>query len=164
MERYRTIAATPVRTASEAWRTGVSLISDTLERSSSIPNGSVADELQPLDGLVPALIAAGHLEEKGLVVLADDLRLTIKFATADAAFAVDENLNPVPGGASATSSWMIYFPQVEHLSDALIAAAKKSTHISTDEPPSSATKEAAGSRASTGVIDLDALRRHGENQ
>jgi hypothetical protein len=105
----RRIAAAPVRSASEAWSIVCQLISDTLERSPSIPSGSVATELQRLNGLGPALIAGGHLEKDGLTLVDEMLYATIRVLTADAALEVEENL-PIPGGGSATGSWMIYFP------------------------------------------------------
>src|SRR2546428_12171070 len=100
MERTRFIAAAPVRSASEAWRIVSTLIADTLECSSSVPIGSVGKELAPLNGLGPAIIAGGHLESKGLVLVDKGLHLTIRVMTADAALDVEESLNPVPGGAS----------------------------------------------------------------
>ena len=138
MERTRLIAAAPVRSASEAWQVLTTLLSDTLERSSSIPTGSVAAVLANLDGLGPALIAGGHLESKGIVLVDEGLHLTIRVLTADAALDVDENLNPVPGGASTTDGWTIYFPPAGPLDKALSSAVKSSPHLSTAEPPASA--------------------------
>src|SRR5260221_1407982 len=138
MERTRLIAAAPVRSASEAWQVVSALLADTLERSSSVPTGSVAKELAPLKGLAPALIAGGHFESKGLVLVDTDLHLTIRVLTADAALEVEENLNPVPGGASATDGWTLYLPSAGPLDSAVKAAVKNSTHLTTDAPPSSA--------------------------
>ena len=67
MERTRLIAASPVRSASEAWRVVSTLLVDSLERSSAIPAGTVGKELAVLKGLGPALSAGGHREAKGLV-------------------------------------------------------------------------------------------------
>lgn len=161
MERKRAIAATPVRSASEAWRAAVSLVADTLERSSQVPEGSVATHLKPLDGLAPALIAGGHLERDGLVVTSQGLHLTIRLVTGEAAFSVAENLEPVPGGASADDSWMVYLPSVDHLATPLSVAAAKSDHISIDEPPASASKKADEARTGAHALDLDAMRRLG---
>jgi hypothetical protein len=157
MERTRLIAAAPVRSAFEAWQVLSTLLADTLERSVSVPAGSVATELAPLKGLGPALIAGGHLESKGLVLVDAGLHLTIRVLTADAALGVEENLNPVPGGTSTTTGWTLYLPSAGPLDKALKAAVKDASHLSTDEPPSSAP---AGKSERTGkpLIDVDALR------
>jgi len=160
MERTRFIAAAPVRSASEAWTVVSTLFADTLERSSSVPSGSVARELAPLKGLGPALIAGGHLESKGLVLVDQGLHLTVFVITAEAAIEVEENLNPVPGGAGATDDWTLYLPSAGPLDSALAAAAKNSVHLSTNVPPSSAPVEKSEG-ASLSLVDLDALRRLG---
>src|SRR5260370_80693 len=135
MERNRVIAAAPVRSAFEAWKVVSKLLADTLERSRSIPAGSVAKELAPLDGLGPALIAGGHLESKGLVLVDQDIHLTITVMTADAALGVEENLSPVPGGATATDGWPLYGPRAGPLDGAVATAVKGSSHLSVDTPP-----------------------------
>jgi hypothetical protein len=160
MERTRFIAAAPVRSASEAWRVVSALLADTLERSSSVPTGSVANELSPLKGLGPALIAGGHLESKGLVLVDTGLHLTLRVLTADAALEVEEILSPVPGGASATDGWTLYLPSAGPLDSAVKAAVKNSTHLTTDAPPSSAPAEKSGG-ASRSLIDVNALRSLG---
>ena len=96
MERHRTIAASPVRSAFEAWKVVTTLIADTLERSPAVPAGSVDAELAALAGLGPALVAGGHLERKGLVLCDAGLHVTVTVVTADAALGVKENLNPSP--------------------------------------------------------------------
>lgn len=157
MERTRLIAAAPVRSASEAWRIVSALLVDTLERSSLVPTGSVSKELAPLKGLGPALIAGGHLESKGLVLVDKGLHLTVRVLTADAALDVEENLNPVPGGASATQGWTLYLPPAGPLQEAVVAAVKASKHLSTNEPPTSAPTEKSDG-ASRSLIDVNALR------
>lgn len=161
MERRRTIAAAPVRSAAEAWQVVMTLLIETLERSSAIPAGSVSENLAPLRGLGPALIAGGHLESKGLVLVDEGLHVTISVMTADAALNVDENLSPIPGGASATENWMLYVPSCGALDAAIAKAVKGSSHLSAESPPDSAParKKAASSEMSS--IDIDALRRLG---
>lgn len=158
MERTRLIAAAPIRCASEAWRVVCALIANTLEKSSLVPPGSVQRELSPLNGLGPALVAAGHFESKGLILVDQGLHLTIRVLTADAALDVEENLNPVPGGAGATEGWILYLPQTGALDRAVAAAIKDCQHLSTDEPPSSAPAEKSTSGHASSVVDLDALR------
>ena len=157
MERQRTIAGSPVRSAVEAWEVVATLLADTLERSPAVPEGSVGEELSGLDGLGPALIAGGHLESKGLVLCDEGLHVTVTVLTADAALDVKENLNPIPGGASATLGWTLHLPLPGALDASVEAAAKRSMHLSVEPPPKSAPAAKKGEAAS--AIDLDALRR-----
>ncbi|SRR6266568_5589661 len=158
MERTRAIAAAPIRSAAEAWQMITTLLTDTLERSPAIAAGSVAAALAPLKGLGPALIAGGHLEKKGLVLVDGGLHVTILVMTADAALAVEENLNPVPGGATATDGWTLYLPEVEPLKTSISDAVKNSQHLSAATPPATpSANEESGRRSSP--IDMDALHR-----
>ena len=160
MKRHRTIAASPVRSAVDAWKVVTTLVADTLERSPAIPAGSVGVELVALDGLGPALIAGGHLESKGLVLCDVGLHVTVTVVTADAALQVKENLNPVPGGASATDGWMMYLPLPGALNASVEAAVKRSSHLSVESPPKSAP---AKKREAKLTINLDALREEASN-
>lgn len=159
MQRRRQIAAAPTRTASEAWQVVTDLLSETLEPSPNVPDGSVAAELTALVGLGPAMVAGGHLEMDGLVLVDKGLHLTIKVLTGDKALEVEENLNPVPGGASATDGWTLYLPTPAALAASISVAAKKSKHLSTESPPADAPiqKEAASDE----LMDLNALRELG---
>jgi hypothetical protein len=157
MNRRRTVAAAPVRTASEAWLRVVNLLADTLERSPSIPDGSVTAELAALDGLGPALVAGGHLESDGLVLVDTALHVTIVVLTADRALDVEENLNPVPGGATATEGWKVFVPSPKPLASAVAAAVAKSNHLSDDTAPD-APPEGGKAAGREGLLDLDALR------
>ena len=159
MKRYRQIAASPVRGAAEAWQAVTTLIEKTLERSPTVPAGSVAGELAALDGLGPALIAGGHLESKGLVLCDIGLHVTIQVMTADAALGANENLNPVPGGASATDGWMLYVPLPGALDNSVKAVAKRSSHLSVEAPPTSVPAANAKGLRAASAIDLEALRR-----
>lgn len=160
MERVRLIAAAPVRSASEAWRLVATLLADTLEKSVLVPTGSVSEALVPLKGLGPALIAGGHLEANGIVLVDDSLHLTVRVLTGDAALNVEENLNPVPGGANATDGWIVYLPSTGALDGILGAAVKKSSHLSLDAPPEGRSAEKSEG-ANQSVIDVNALRRLG---
>lgn len=157
MKRYREIAASPVRGAAEAWQAVTTLISKTLERSPAVPAGSVAGEIAALDGLGPALIAGGHLESKGLVLCDIGLHVTIRVVTSDPALGVKENLNAVPGGASATDGWMLYIPLPGALDASVREAAKRSSHLSVDVPPASVPAAKAEELRAASAIDLEAL-------
>jgi hypothetical protein len=160
MERIRSIAAAPIRSASEAWQVVCKLIADTLERSSSVMAGSVDRELLCLKGIGPALIAGAHLEREGMVLVDKELYVTLQVLTADAALELDENLNPIPGGAPATNGWTLYLPSLGPLKGAVEAAIKNSTHLSTGKPQAS-DRTVKIENESDPVIDLDALRRLG---
>lgn len=157
MERYRTIAASPIRSATDAWTVVTTLIADTLERSPNVPAGSVCNELGVLNGLGPALIAGGHLESKGLVLCDVGLHLTITVVTSDAALDVKENLNAVPGGGTATDAWLLHIPLPGALDASVKAAAERSEHLSVEKAPQSAPSVKKGEARSS--IDLEALRR-----
>ena len=158
MERHRTIAASPVRNAAEAWEVVTTLVADTLERSPDVPAGSVVAELAALEGLGSALIAGGHLESKGLVLCDAGLHVTVTVVTADAALGVQENLNPVPGGAGATDGWILHIPLPGALDTWVEAAVKRSSHLSVEPPPKSAPAAKAKKGEAGSAIDLDALR------
>ena len=159
MNRQRTIVAAPIRSAADAWQIVTTLLTDTLARSASIPTGSVTQELDALCGLGPALIAGGHLESKGMVLVDVNLHLTITVLTADAAFDVDENLNPVPGGTSATTDWMLYLPNAGPLNASIATAVKKSAHLSADPPPTSPSSAKERDHSARSLIDPALLRR-----
>jgi hypothetical protein len=159
MERHRAIAAAPVRTATEAWKVVSKLLADTLERSPSIPVGSVDEGIAPLMRLAPALIAGGHLEADGLVLVDEGLHVTITVRTADAALAVEENLSPIPGGAGATEDWKLYVPASGALDAAIASACKGSAHLSAEKPPASAPAKKNESTTGASAIDVDALRK-----
>ena len=152
MQRRRTIAAAPRRTATEVWATICSLIGDTLERSSSINRAHVDTALAPLGQLARMLISAGHLENHPLVLVADDLWLEISTASGVEALTMDENLNPVPGGGTATD-WTLHVPQVEPMAKLAQATAAGQAHLSADEPVEQTQSSAS---AATGV-DVEAL-------
>ena len=163
MQRRRTIAAAPIRSASEAWKVVVALLTDTLERSPDIVAGEVEKEMAPLAGLGPALIAAGHLENDALVVSAEPLDVSIYVVTGDSALGVDENLGPVPGGASASADWTVQVPAPGPLAAAVAAATNGSTHLVTATTAVSTSASAAAGRraATTALVDADAIRELG---
>ncbi len=158
MERTRSIAAAPIRSAAEVWKLVTTLLTDSLERSPAIVAGSVADALAPLNGLGPALIAGGHLETKGLVLVDGGLHVTILVMTSDAALAVEENLNPLPGGAAATDGWMLYLPAVEPLKSSISGAVKNSKHLSAATPPAATEVDEESGRGPS-TIEAVALRK-----
>jgi hypothetical protein len=111
-----------------------------------------------MDQLAPAglaLVSSGYLATSPLVLIADPLRLEIK--TVDGVESFDalesESLNPVPGGATATS-WMIYLPAPVGFEALVTECVKTSGHTSSDKPPAEpVTKETA-----TNSVSFDLTR------
>ena len=155
MKRLRTIAAAPVRSATEAWQVLKSVIVDTLQRSPAISEGSVDRELAVLDGIVPALIAGGHFEQKGFVLHDTSFHITFLVVTADPALYVEENLNPIPGGASATEDWVLYIPLCGTFDELVEAKVQSSSHLTVQQPPEPVTGRMKHEKAE---IDFNTLR------
>lgn len=155
MQRRRNIASAPKRNAAEVWQVICELLGDTLERSSSIERADVEASLAPLDGIARMLVSAGHLERHPLVLAAGELRLEITTVSGAPALSMEENLNPVPGGASA-NNWTLHVPQVEPMAKLVRNAVKGHEHLSADEPPTESSQP--DTKAGAG-IDLDALAR-----
>lgn len=153
MQRHREIAASPRRTTAETWEVIGSLIGDTLERSPSIYRAEVDAALEPLQQLGRMLVSAGHLEDHALTLIAADVWLEISTVSGSRALTLEENLNPVPGGATATD-WTLHVPQVEPMAKFVRATVKGRDHLSAGEPTPTPTT----AKASAGV-DLEALAR-----
>lgn len=153
MLRRRDIAAAPRRHADEAWGAIVELIVNTLDRSDTIERADVVAAFGRVEAVGARLIAGRHLEIKPIVLEADPVRVSIYTVSGANALNLDENLSPVPGGASATD-WKVYVPASAPLDAEVTAAVAGSSHLSTDEPPGGVVK--AGTETG-GLIDLTAL-------
>ena len=162
MKRHRTIASAPQRSATEAWETIVTLVGATLERSASIEREAVDAACAKAAGVGRMLTAGGHLEQTPVTLVAGELFLEITTVSGAAALELDENLNPVPGGASA-EDWKLHLPPCEPLAKLVRRAAKEDAHLSSDEPTKPATKSAArSSAAALDEVALAAWAREGE--
>lgn len=159
MKRHRSIAAAPVRSPAQAWDTIAALIAVTLERSASLDPADVSEAMSAAAPAGLALIAGGHLDRERLTLVAGDVHCTITTVSGTPAFDVDENLNAIPGAASATG-FTVHLPCPDPHGDLVRSVAGKSPHLSTDEPPAPAA-EAAASKGH-GIIDLAALERENE--
>ena len=158
MERTRKFAASPVRPANETWTRIKDLLAESLERSAAVPESTVATALSPLDGLAPSLIAGGYLATEPLVVVAGDLQLNLYAVRGDAAFDVEENLNPVPGAASSPADWRMYVPSPLQLRETVAEACAGQEHLTSGKPPAAA-QAAAASASRSYAIDPTALRQ-----
>ncbi len=154
MLRRRDIAASPVRHADEAWGVIVELIADTLDRSNVIKRADVLDACTVAETVGPRLVAGRHLERTPVVLVADPVHLSIYTVSGAEAFAIEENLTPVPGGSTA-STWTVYLPDPETLTADITAAVAGSKHLTSVAPPTVLVKRAATEE----LLDLDALAR-----
>lgn len=154
MQRHRSIAGSPLRDATQAWSTLVDLVATTLAKSPHLDEVSVRTELAATDEIGPRLVAGGHLAETPLVLVAENLEVRITVASGAEAFAVEENLAPVPGGGTA-KEWRLHLPTPPTLAAAIDTAVAASPHLTTDAPLKAATKAAAA----IDLIDLEALAR-----
>ena len=157
MSRHRDIAASPIRTAQAAWEVMTELITLTLERSSEIDTDTASRTLDALSPVALALVAPGHLERQPLTLVAQPLRLTICTISGERAFRTfeDENLNPVPGAATATD-WTLHVPCPEALASLINSVVGDLENVSTDLP---STENNADSGTSTNLtIDLNRLK------
>ena len=129
MQRHRQVAAAPQRRASETWDAIGQLVTNTLDRSPHITSDDVASAMEHASTVGRALVAAGHLDKHAIVVVADPVYLNITTVSGSAATNLDEDLGPVPGGATA-SEWMIYLPTPDPVGDVVRSAVVGSSHLS----------------------------------
>jgi hypothetical protein len=154
MERTRTIACAPARGTTQAWGVISDLVTDTLTRSADVQCDDVEAALSAASGVGRQLIAGGHLENDSITLVAEKLYLKITTVSGDEALTIEENLAPVPGGASACD-WMLHLPPCEPLAAQVRAAAEAHSRLSA-KPPA-----APSGKATTTVVavDDDTLRR-----
>lgn len=161
MQRHRQICAAPRRAASETRTAITTLVVGTLERSRAIAAADVADVAVVMEVAAPAgrmLIAGGHLDRHPLVVVAAPVDLSITTVSGTEALSAEENLAPVPGGASATG-WMVYLPAPDPLADVIPGIVAGSAHLSVGQPPSGLAAKASVMTERSGLVDFAALAR-----
>lgn len=161
MKRLRKLAAAPERTAGQVWTTIAELLADTLERSEEIERAEVERAMQAAAGIGRQLVSGGHLQKTPLVLVAGEMWLDIEVLSGSAAVGLEENLNPVPGGGSATQ-WTLYLPPVEPLAKLVRAAVKENEHLSAEEPKAQA--EGASSSKSAAFDDAALAAWAGERR
>lgn len=132
------------------------LLAETLERSPAVAVGSVADALSPVAGVAASIAASATSAEPPFTLIAGSLDLDFHIVRGDDAFAVEENLEPVPGGASAPDDWVLYVRPPNHLTDAVQDAIVGLDHLRVGEPQRSQPIEAS---AAAVTIDESALLR-----
>jgi hypothetical protein len=160
VQRRREIASSPQRSAGETWQVIAELVSVTLERSPDIDRSEVEATMAAAGGVGRMLIAGGHLESNPLVVVAEQLWLEVTTVSGDQALAVEENLGPVPGAATATD-WMVHLPAVGALAKVVKNVSKTDGHLSSDEPVAPST---SAERQKAGALNETALARWAEEK
>lgn len=161
MSRHRDIAASPARNPAQAWDVVCDLLASTLSRSPNLDQATIATSLSSIVSAGRALVATGALTREPLTLVAEPLRLTISTVESDGALDLleDENLNPVPGAATATD-WTLYLPAPDGLANLVVSDAAGVPHVSIEPPP----EEAASSKAAQPtVVDLRRLDPRARN-
>jgi hypothetical protein len=154
MLRYRSIAASPVRSASATWAIIAELVADTIDKSSAL---SRADAEQAMAVAAPVgrmLIAGGHLDRHPVTLVAGGVHCEITTASGTAALTAEENLNPVPGAAD-TDSYTVHLPSPEPLQAAVKETVAGHPRLSDASPAAAEARMASAGP----LIDVDALRR-----
>jgi hypothetical protein len=154
MLRHRTVAASPVRSASAAWRVITDLVADTIATSASL---SRAEAQQAMSVAAPAgrmLIAGGHLDRHPLVLVAGLVHCEITTVSGASALATEENLNPIPGATTA-EAFTVYLPGPEPLESVIGAAVAGHARLSDAVP----VPESSTASSSEPLVDLNALRK-----
>jgi len=90
--------------------------------------------------------------------MADPLRLDITIVSGTAATTLRENLNAVPGAASATD-WRIHVPAEGAMAGWISDAVADSTRLTTEPPPVLRESAALATSAASGDFDAAALAR-----
>jgi hypothetical protein len=161
LKRHRDIAAAPLRGASATWQVIAQLIADSLERSNVIDRSDVEAAMAAAAPVGRHLVAGGHLDRMPLTVVAAPIYCTIGTVSGTAALSLEENLDPVPGGATATE-FVVYLPTPTPIARMVEETATGSPHLSAAAPPDDgddARTTTAKSDASAGLLNLEALAR-----
>lgn len=154
MLRYRSIAASPVRSASVTWQVITGLVADTIAVSAALRGSEAEQAMSVAASAGRMLIAGGHLDRHPLTLVAGLLHCEITTVSGTAALTLEENLNPVPGAAGA-ETFTIYLPSPDPLGPVVSAAIAAHSRLSEATPPA----ELKTADSSAPLIDLDALRK-----
>ena len=154
MRRTRQVAASPVRSASRTWAVIADLVADTVAQSSVLARDEAVQAMSAAEAVGRMLIAAGHLEQYPIILVAGKVHCEITVVSGTAALTLEENLNPVPGAADA-DRFTVYLPSPAPLQDQVKAAADGHARLSDAVPAAQETKAAN----SDPLIDREVLRR-----
>ncbi|MEU4574585.1 hypothetical protein [Nonomuraea sp. NPDC023979] len=143
-----------MRSASATWTVISDLVADTVALSSGLSRDEAVQAMSAAEAVGRMLIAAGHLQQHPITLVAGKVYCEITAVSGTAALTLDENLNPVPGAAGA-DTFMIYLPSPAPLQAQVKTAANGHTRLSDAAPPAPETKTANAGP----LIDREALRR-----
>lgn len=154
MLRSRLIAAAPVRSASATWQVISDLIADTIAVSATCTRDEAEAAMKAAAPAGRMLVAGGHTDRMPLVLVAGLVHCEITTISGTAALRTEENLNVIPGAASA-DSFTIYLPTPDVLATVVAEAAGGHPRLSAGTPPvpGQATAKAAP------LVDVDQLRK-----
>lgn len=154
MMRYRTIVASPLRSATATWQVITDLVADTIEKSPSLSRDDAERAMAVAVPVGRMLVAGGHLDRCPVTLIAGTVHCEITTISGTAALNAEENLNAISGAATA-STYTIYLPAPEPLQAAVAVAVSGHAHLSNAEPPLARTHTAGA----TPLIDTEALRK-----
>lgn len=156
MERRRTIAGSPVRSAEDSWAALTELIVATVAGSPGIDAGDVRTECETAAPGMTVAIAAGRLEEDRLTLVADPVYAHLYVATGAGAFDAqdDERLDAVVGGATATD-WCLYVDPPDLATSSVKAGLAGSPHFVVGQAPAHSIQS---DRSASAAIDLAAFK------
>lgn len=154
MLRRRQIAASPLRSASETWTVITRLVADTIAVASALTRDEAEAAMQAAAPAGRVLIAGGHLDRHPLTLIAGTAHCEITAISGKPALTHEENLNPIPGAATA-ESFTIYLPSPPPLQTVISEVVTGHDNLSDATPPA----ESAQSATAGALIDSDALRK-----
>ncbi|MGW4466371.1 hypothetical protein [Micromonospora sp. NPDC004704] len=156
MLRTRTIVAAPVRSASATWQVITDLVADTVAVSDTCTRADAESAMGAAGPAGRMLIAGGYLDRLPVVLVAGAVHCEITTVSGAPALGAEENLNAIPGAATA-KSFTIYLPSPEPLGKVVADAVAGHARLSAGAPPA----PQQGAAATTGVqlIDTEALRK-----
>ena len=155
MQRHRDVAAAPRRPATATWQAITDLVADTLDRSPHLTRADVESVLLTARIAGLPLVAGGHLDKHPITLVAGTVNCTIGTVSGTAALSLDENLSPIPGGASATE-FTVHLPTPDPLEDLVRETAERSPYLSAEPPALASARSASDQRQ---LVHFEALAR-----
>ncbi|MFE4496729.1 hypothetical protein ACFRKD_30225 [Streptomyces niveus] len=143
-----------MRSASGTWSVISDLVADTVAQSSALSRDEAVQAMSAAEAVGRMLIAAGHLQQHPIILVASKVHCEITTVSGTAALTLEENFNPVPGAAGA-DDFTIHLPSPAPLQEQVKAAADGHARLSDAVPPDPETKAAHSGL----LIDREALRR-----
>lgn len=156
MLRSRTIAAAPVRSASATWQVITDLIADTVAVSATCTRDDAEAAMRIAAAAGRMLIAGGHLDRLPIVLIAGTVHCEITTISGTPALNAEENLNIIPGAATATT-FTIYLPSPNPLAAVVADAVAGHPRLSDAAPP--VPQQRSAGQVGAALVDIDALRK-----